>query len=391
MIRWHDLYMVMSAVVPLYVAMILAYGSVRWWAVITPEQCAGINRFVAVFAVPLLVFKVISATDLYAMDIRFAAADTLQKLLVLAALAVWCRLAPARYGRFAGLDWSITLFSLSTLTNSLIVGLPLIAPMYGPHAGHLVVQLVVLQCIVWYTLLIFLFEFRAARVLVAGRFPVSLAAVCVDPEVASLDGNTAEVAPDGTVRDKTEAAVQEAGTTVEAKDGGGATPPFGLMLRLILPIVWRRLIRNPNTHACVLGLAWSLIKFRFHITMPAIVANSISILSDAGLGMAMFSLGLFMAIQPKIIADSNTVTAATMAIRFLLGPAVMAIASAAVGLRGTLLRIAIVQAAIPLGIVPFVFAREYNLHAAILCTGVIFSTLIALPVALVYYIILGLL
>jgi auxin efflux carrier family protein len=30
---------------------------------------------------------------------------------------------------------------------------------------------------------------------------------------------------------------------------------------------------------------------RWHITMPAVVAKSISILSDAGLGMAMFSLG----------------------------------------------------------------------------------------------------
>lgn len=28
--------------------------------------------------------------------------------------------------------------------------------------------------------------------------------------------------------------------------------------------------------------------------MPAIVARSISILSDAGLGMAMFSLGIFL-------------------------------------------------------------------------------------------------
>ncbi|KAK1661820.1 hypothetical protein QYE76_049979 [Lolium multiflorum] len=358
MITWHELYMVMSAVVPLYVPMLLAYGSVRWWAVITPEQCGGINRFVAVFAVPLLIFKVISASDLYAMDIRFAAADTLQKLLVLAALAVWCRLAPSS---LAGLDCSITLFSFSTLPNTLVVGIPLIAPMYGPHAADLVVQLVVLQCIVWYTMLIFLFEFRAARLLVAGRFPGGVATVCVDPDVVSLDVDGSQA--DGTV-------VQEGSTTtVEAKDGGGTTPPFGVRLRLILPMVWRRLIRNPNTYACVLGLTWSLIKFRFHITMPAIVANSISILSDAGLGMAMFSLGLFMAMQPKIIAGSNTVTAATMAVRFLLGPAVMAIASAAVGLRGTLLRIAIVQAAIPLGIVPFVFAKEYNLHAAILCTG----------------------
>jgi predicted permease len=32
--------------------------------------------------------------------------------------------------------------------------------------------------------------------------------------------------------------------------------------------------------------------FRWGIEMPAIIARSISILSDAGLGMAMFSLGL---------------------------------------------------------------------------------------------------
>jgi hypothetical protein len=34
---------------------------------------------------------------------------------------------------------------------------------------------------------------------------------------------------------------------------------------------------------------------RWHITMPAIVAKSIAILSDAGLGMAMFSLGEYVA------------------------------------------------------------------------------------------------
>ncbi|KAM0862502.1 hypothetical protein ACQ4PT_045212 [Festuca glaucescens] len=582
MISWHDLYTVLAAVVPLYVAMILAYGSVRWWGVITPDQCAGINRFVAVFAVPLLSFKMISGSDLYAMDLRFVAADTLQKLLVLAALAVWSRLPLSFPAGGPGLDWSITLFSFSTLPNTLIMGIPLLVAMYGTHAGDLMVQLVVLQCILWYTLLLFLFEFRAARLLIAGKFPEAVAAVRVDPDVVSLDGSQAEaraeVAPDGTMRVsvvrrstvaslshrsilsprpsnltgveiysasssrnntprgssfthgdfsattgggggasapmpsavrmssfgaadlfslnssrqhtprpsasfddynaprarsaaavtpvddprdnlhmfqwgsggsgasevsvlpvfrsgaresgrrlapsdvpsagsgstrlpggqrvKSEAAGQalatlESGTTETdqdqpAKDGGGgesggAMPPAGVMLRLILTMVWRRLIRNPNTYASVVGLTWSLIEFRFHITMPAIVANSISILSDAGLGMAMFSLGLFMAMQPKIIACGNTVAATTMAVRFLLGPAVMAVASVAVGLRGTLLRIAIVQAALPQGIVPFVFAKEYNLHAAVLCTGVIFGMLIALPIALLYFIILGLL
>lgn len=55
-----------------------------------------------------------------------------------------------------------------------------------------------------------------------------------------------------------------------------------------------------------------------------------------------------MALQPNIIACGNSVATFAMAVRFLTGPAVMAAASIAVGLRGTLLRIAIVQVIIKL-------------------------------------------
>jgi auxin efflux carrier family protein len=50
-----------------------------------------------------------------------------------------------------------------------------------------------------------------------------------------------------------------------------------------------------------------------------------------------------MALQPRIIACGNKVATFSMMVRFLTGPAVMAAASIAVGLRGTLLRVAIVQ------------------------------------------------
>ncbi|GMN51984.1 hypothetical protein TIFTF001_021153 [Ficus carica] len=79
-----------------------------------------------------------------------------------------------------------------------------------------------------------------------------------------------------------------------------------------------------------------------------------------------------------------------MAIRFLVGPALMAAASAALGLKGVLFHITIVQAALSREIVSFVFAKEYAVHSAILSTGVIFGMLIALPITLVYYILLGL-
>ncbi|CAN6330428.1 unnamed protein product [Urochloa humidicola] len=555
MITAVDLYHVLTAVVPLYVAMTLAYGSVRWWRIFTPDQCSGINRFVALFAVPLLSFHFISTNNPFAMNLRFLAADTLQKLAVLAILALASRL---RCLPFLTLDWSITLFSLSTLPNTLVMGIPLLRGMYNGaaggayDAGNLMVQVVVLQCIIWYTLMLFLFEYRAARALVMDQFPggaaASIVSFRVDSDVVSLADAAkgeleadAHVADDGRMRvtvrkstsSRSEAACSHShshslsmqqqprvsnlsgveiyslqssrnptprgssfnhaeffnivkgadeekggghspqpqaakrkdlhmfvwsssaspvseraaagavhvfgadhgdvlakGTQAydeyghdefsRTKNGNGtdkggptlsklgsnstaqlypkddgegrpaAMPPASVMTRLILIMVWRKLIRNPNTYSSLVGIIWSLVSYRWGIEMPAIIARSISILSDAGLGMAMFSLGLFMALQPRIIACGNKLAAFAMAVRFLMGPAVMAAASIAIGLRGVLLHIAIVQAALPQGIVPFVFAKEYNVHPDILSTAVIFGMLIALPITLVYYILLGL-
>ncbi|KAJ6771876.1 AUXIN EFFLUX CARRIER COMPONENT 1B-RELATED [Salix koriyanagi] len=639
MISWKDLYNVLSAVIPLYVAMILAYGSVRWWKIFTPDQCSGINRFVAVFAVPLLSFHFISTNDPYAMNFRFIAADTLQKVIMLFALGIW-----TNFTKNGSLEWMITIFSLSTLPNTLVMGIPLLIAMYGDYSGSLMVQVVVLQCIIWYTLLLFLFEYRGAKMLIMEQFPETAASIVsfkVDSDVVSLDGRDfletdAEIGDDGklhvTVRksnasrrslglgsfsgltprpsnltgaeiyslsssrnptprgsnfnpsdfcsmmgvqgfpgrhsnfgpadlysvqssrgptprpsnfeencaptatissprfgfypaqtvpttypapnpefasavttktaknqqqqnskashdakelhmfvwSSSASPVSEGGglhvfggtdfgaseqsgrsdqgakeirmlvadhppngeakaipqqdggfagedfslasrgegddeqrekegptglnklgssstaemqpKAAEAPDSGGSKlmPPASVMTRLILIMVWRKLIRNPNTYSSLIGLTWSLVAFRWHVEMPKIIKQSISILSDAGLGMAMFSLGLFMALQPKLIACGNSVATFAMAVRFLTGPAVMAAASIAVGLRGTLLHVAIVQAALPQGIVPFVFAKEYNVHPAILSTAVIFGMLIALPITLVYYILLGL-
>lgn len=200
MITWHDLYTVLTAVVPLYVAMILAYGSVRWWKIFSPDQCSGINRFVAIFAVPLLSFHFISTNNPYAMNYRFIAADTLQKIIMLLALTIW-----TNFTANGSLEWMITIFSLSTLPNTLVMGIPLLIAMYGEYSGTLMVQVVVLQCIIWYTLLLFLFEYRGAKLLIMEQFPETAASIIsfkVDSDVVSLDGRDfletdAEVGDDG--------------------------------------------------------------------------------------------------------------------------------------------------------------------------------------------------
>lgn len=130
--------------VPLYFAMLVAYGSVKWWRIFTPEHCSGINRFVAVFAVPVLSFHFIAQNNPYQMDTKFILADTLSKISVLFLLSVWALF-------FHGsLDWLITLFSVATLPNTLVMGIPLLNAMYGDFTQSLMVQVVVLQCIIWY-------------------------------------------------------------------------------------------------------------------------------------------------------------------------------------------------------------------------------------------------
>jgi auxin efflux carrier family len=186
MITGGDLYSVLSAVVPLYVAMMLAYGSVKWWGILTEQQCMGVNRFVSIFAVPLLSFQFISDNDPYAMNFRFIAADAVSKVGLLLALAIW-----ARYSKAGSLDWMITIFMLGTLPNTLVMGTPLLAAMYGEGPGSLTVQAVVLQCIIWYTLLLVMYEYRAAKILIMEQFPDTAASIVsfkVESDVMSLDG-----------------------------------------------------------------------------------------------------------------------------------------------------------------------------------------------------------
>nr|GFA13439.1 putative auxin efflux carrier [Tanacetum cinerariifolium] len=579
MINGQDFNNIMTAMVPLYFAMFLAYASIKWWKIFTPDQCAGINRFVAIYLVPFLSFQFISKNNPYTMNFRFLAADTLQKIIVLFLLILW-----VKFTKTGSFEWLITLFSLSTLPNTLVIGIPFLKAMYGNFAADLMVQVVALQVIFWYTLLIFLFELRGARMLIMEHFPESggnIVSIKVDSDVVSLDGQdvletSADVGDDGklhvTVRKSNvsrrslevgslsgaeiyslrssviqtprpsnfdqsgfysimgfpggrlsnfgparvsnfegdtasiylnksssrsglyhaaqnvtkslssgstkdqrqpqksklqknswlnksdqDAQMFARSTSAPIASKGGHTnlraraeqhdtkeirrfpqngkigelevfvsepggdnkiikhgydsgaenhpnmvetmtdgntkqfPSATVMIRLILRMVLRKVLRNPSTYASVIGISWSLVSFRLQVEMPKIIANSISLISDGGLGMAMFSVGLFMALQPKLIACGASKAMLAMIVKFLIGPFVIVITSLIVGIRGTLLQVSIVQASLSVAIVPFVFAKEYNVHPTILSTSLIFGMLITVPITLCYYIVLELL
>ncbi|KAG0488858.1 hypothetical protein HPP92_007669 [Vanilla planifolia] len=76
-----------------------------------------------------------------------------------------------------------------------------------------------------------------------------------------------------------------------------------------------------------------------------------------------------MASQSTVIACSAWTMVLSMALRFVAGPALMAIPCYAEKMRGRLLSMAIIQAALPQGIVPFVFAKDYGVYPEVLSTG----------------------
>ncbi|XP_057440392.1 auxin efflux carrier component 8-like [Lotus japonicus] len=357
MISLADAYHVVITTVPLYVTMILAYISVKWWKIFTPDQCSGINKFVAKFSVPLLSFQVISSNNLYKMSMKLMYADFVQKLLAFLVLTAITKIR----GK-GGLKSIITGFSLSTLPNTLILGIPLMKAMYKDEAVVFIAQIIFLQSMVWYNLLLFLYEFDAAK--------------STRPATPPSQG-TGETETAREVQSKREED-EEPGTKRRVK---------------ILPIlvtVGKKLIRNPNTFATLIGFIWSCIQFRWGIHMPEMVNQSIELLSNGGLGMAMFSLGLFMASQSSIIACGPWLAMVAIGLKIVVGPGLMAVASLVTGLRNTLFKVAIVQAALPQGIVPFVFAKEYNVHPVILSTAILLGMLIALPVELAFYFLLAL-
>ena len=87
-------------------------------------------------------------------------------------------------------------------------------------------------------------------------------------------------APDGLSKLGSSSTAELRVKDVDVAAGGGGRPgahhqmpPASVMTRLILIMVRRKLIRNPNTYSSLIGLAWSLIAFRyatkstpFHVT-----------------------------------------------------------------------------------------------------------------------------
>ncbi|BAT83539.1 hypothetical protein LR48_Vigan03g041000 [Vigna angularis] len=378
MIGLEDVYKVIVAVVPLYVALVLGYGSVKWWKIFNREQCDAINKLVCYFTLPLFTFEFTAHIDPFKMNFSFIAADTISKFIIIVVLALWAKCTAK--GSFC---WSITSFSLCTLTNALVVGVPMVKPMYGALGEDLVVQSSVVQAIIWLTLLLFVLEFRRTGI----EGTTTTTTTFKQPRSKAMVVDTNNLTGEGGGRGKD---VEENTVAIHVKEEllleetVSSRIPFCKLMKL----VWLKLVMNPNSYGCVIGISWAFISNRWNLEMPSMLEGSIQIMSKAGTGTAMFSMGIFMALQDNLIACGPSLTVFGLVLKFIAGPAAMAIGAIAVGLHGDVLRVAIIQAAVPQSITSFIFAKEYGLHPEILSTAVIFGMIVSLPILVAYYAVL---
>jgi len=92
---------------------------------------------------------------------------------------------------------------------------------------------------------------------------------CVERDEFSF-GNRGAMDRDAEAGDEKAAAAAAAGGDPSAVAAPTAMPPTSVMTRLILIMVWRKLIRNPNTYSSLIGVIWSLVCFR---SVPVVTTN----------------------------------------------------------------------------------------------------------------------
>lgn len=228
-IGWEDVYKVVEAMAPLYVALLLGYGSRRMFKA---EECDAINRFNCYFILPFFTFHFTASVNPYAFNFRFLAADVVAKAVVGAALVLWCKAG-------FGFAWAITSFSLSSFNNTLVVGVPLLKAMYGDAGEHLVIQSSVIQALLWFPILLCLLEFRRAKLLSSSSNIHHHINIHTDESVVAANGD-------------------HSCTTIDTTALPSSSPSF----RSTIMIVGMKLRKNPNCYACVVGLVWALLANR---------------------------------------------------------------------------------------------------------------------------------
>lgn len=130
-----------------------------------------------------------------------------------------------------------------------------------------------------------------------------------------------------------------------------------------------RLLRLPVTYAMAAGLAVNLLG----VGLPAPLARASQLLASGSITVLLLLLGL----QLARLSLREEVRGASLAagIRLLAAPPVAWLTARLVGLEGTALAVAVLQASMPTAVTAALWAMEFDARPALVTAAVILSTL----------------
>jgi auxin efflux carrier family len=56
------------------------------------------------------------------------------------------------------------------LPNTLVLGIPILNAMYGEFTTSLLIQILVMQCVLWFSVVLLMYEYRAAKIFISQQF-----------------------------------------------------------------------------------------------------------------------------------------------------------------------------------------------------------------------------
>lgn len=143
----------------------------------------------------------------------------------------------------------------------------------------------------------------------------------------------------------------------------------------------RRIVRSPIIYAVVASLAFLLT----HSTVPQWLNNATGLLAGMTIPLLLITLGYSLA---RLKIDNLKVSISLSALRLSMGFAVGITVAELLGLEGTARGVAILQSSMPVAILNYLFANQFNAEPDGVASFVVVSTImsfVTLP-ALLWYI-----
>ena len=145
------------------------------------------------------------------------------------------------------------------------------------------------------------------------------------------------------------------------------------------------LAQNPLLLSVFIGLAIVVLK----IKLPEFVAETIHLFADSVTAVVLFSLGIFLGLQ-KIGRPKEWLQVAVLAlVTMLVLPFIFYEAINWIPFQSTNFKATILDAAMPLGVTPYVLAVQYKLKTTLVARIIVFGTLLSMFLIPLWMVFLG--